>query len=105
MANLTRMVIKFLILMLPTFMNSDNVPLKDSKFSITLHNSNNVQYIGNIDVGSNSQETKTVFSTATGLTWLVGDKCSECNITNNFDSSISYTFKNSSHFLSYEVRN
>lgn len=106
MANLTYLVIKYILFMLPTFMNSNNVEFsRDSKFSVTLQNYNNVQYIGNVYVGSNSQKTETFFSTGTGLTWLVGEKCIDCDLTSNFDSSTSYTFKNSSHYLSYEVRN
>ena len=79
---------------------------KDSKFSITLDNYNNIQYIGDIYVGSNSQEMRNIFSTATGLTWLTGNTCTDCrNITYKFDPESSSTFRDLSDNLNYSVKN
>jgi hypothetical protein len=68
-----------------------------------LHNKNN-QFIGNLNVGSDSQEIKTIFSTATGLTWLMGESCSKCNVTNKFNPSTSASYNNLSDSLTYGVK-
>ena len=87
-----------------TYMKSIVTTKRDSKFSITLENFKNVQYIGSVYAGSDFQEMKTIFSTGTALTWLIGNTCTECrNTTHKFDSTSSSSYKSLSDDITYDV--
>jgi len=98
-------IAKFIILsLLLACLNSLVTTKKDSKFSITLENFKNVQYSGSIYAGSDQQEMKTIFSTGTGLTWLIGNTCTECRIsTQKFDSTSSSSYRSLSDDMNYDV--
>ena len=62
--------------------------LTSSRYVIKLDNYENIQYTGNIYLGSNNQKLDVIFSTGSPLNWVTGVNCKNCrNNTNKYNKN------------------
>ena len=82
-------------LRLTNIINNNNV--------VTLHNYKNVQYFGDIFIGSNKQVLSVIFDTGSNLLWIPSKDCVGRNFGHKFNTKQSLTLKNMTERMTIRV--